>query len=114
MLITSLVLFALAAVGGLFVASVRVRSDENPPVPLALIHGAVAAAGLVTLLISVATTNWPTVPTAAAGLFVAAALGGFVIFATHLRGQKIAISLVIGHAVLAVAGFVTLLIAVLS
>ena len=46
----------------------------------------------------------------ALGLLVIAALGGFVLFSQHLRKTPLSIPLMVAHASLAVAGFVTLLV----
>jgi hypothetical protein len=104
----ALILFAVAAVGGLIMASIRFRGT-NPPLALALVHGAVAAAGLVAFIVAV--LHAPAAgPRIALVLFIVAALGGFVLFATHLRKKNIPVPLMLIHAVVAVGGFVVLLI----
>jgi hypothetical protein len=45
------------------------------------------------------------------GLLAAAALGGFVLVSSHAQKKPLPSALVVGHALLAVAGFVTLLLA---
>jgi hypothetical protein len=108
-MIVTLVLFAIAALGGLVLASIRLRGS-NPPLALALIHGALAAAGLVALILAVLHASAsPSAPRIALALFVVAALGGFVLFAAHLRKNNIPVPLMLIHAVVAVGGFVTLL-----
>jgi membrane protease YdiL (CAAX protease family) len=103
-MIVTLVLFAIAALGGLVLASIRLRGS-NPPLALALIHGALAAAGLVALILAVLHASAsPSAPRIALALFVVAALGGF-----HLRKNNIPVPLMLIHAVVAVGGFVTLL-----
>lgn len=109
MLWVSIACFAVAALGGAFLGTTRVRSEANPPMPIALVHGALAAAGLVLLLVHVVSSGYPTLASISAGLFGVAALGGFVLFATHLKGKLISAGLVGVHAVAAVAGFVLLL-----
>jgi hypothetical protein len=62
----ALILFAVAAVGGIVLALIRFKGKPYPPMALALVHGAVAAAGLVALIALVAqhqgtssaTTRW--------------------------------------------------------
>ena len=106
----ALILFAVAALGGLIMASIRLRGS-NPPLALALVHGGVAAAGLVALVVAVLHAGASTsAPRIALALFVVAALGGFVLFATHLRKKNIPVPLMLIHAVVAVGGFVILLI----
>ena len=108
-MILTLILFAVAALGGLVLAGIRLRGT-NPPLSVALIHGAVAAAGLVALILAVVQAGGRTsLPRIALALFVVAALGGFVLFATHLRKKNIPVPLMLIHAVVAVGGFVTLL-----
>jgi hypothetical protein len=46
-------------------------------------------------------------------LMVAAALGGFVLFAKHLQNKELPIGLMVIHAVVAVAGFLLLVVATL-
>jgi hypothetical protein len=103
----SIVLFAVAALGGAFLASLRFRGKDLP-MPLALVHGVVAAAGLVTLLLAVLQGHAVGLATIALGILVVAALGGFVLFSFHLRRKPIPIPLMLVHAVVAVAGFGTL------
>ena len=45
---------------------------------------------------------------------VVAALGGFVLLSYHAKSQKLPSALVVGHALLAVGGFLTLLLAELA
>lgn len=106
----ALVLFALAAVGGLVLASQRFKGRPQPALPLALIHGAAAAAGLLALILFVLGAG-AGVAYASSGLVILgiAALGGFVLFSYHLRGQPLPIPLVVLHALIAVAGFLVLL-----
>jgi hypothetical protein len=109
-MLPTLVLFVVAAVGGLILASVRLRG-KNPPLALALVHGAVAAAALVALILVVVRAGASaSLARIALALFVVAALGGFVLFATHLRKKNIPVPLMLIHAVVAVGGFVILLI----
>jgi hypothetical protein len=105
----ALVLFALAAVGGLVLALMRFKGKPYPPMGLALVHGAAAAAGLVTLIVLVAQGTQKSNATTALGLFVVAALGGFVLFFHHLRKSPLPIWLVVVHALVAVVAFLVLL-----
>jgi len=105
----ALVLFAIAALGGLAIAVMRFRGKPYPPMGLALVHGAVAAAGLIALIVLVAGGNQASRTTAALVLFIIAALGGFVLFFHHLRKVALPIWLVVVHALVAVISFVLLL-----
>jgi len=105
----SILLFAVAAVAGLTMAVMHFKKPLPPRPVLAVLHGIFAASGLVVLLLAVVKAGMQGAPAAAFGLLVVAALGGFVLLGSHLRGRALPSGLVVGHALLAVAGFVTLL-----
>ena len=105
-------LFAVAAVIGLTMAVAHFRGQSPPKLAVALLHGLFAAYGLVVLLLGVMQLGMGGKPAIALGLFLIAALGGFTLLSFHLRGRALPNGLVIGHALLAVAGFLTLLMAV--
>jgi hypothetical protein len=109
----ALVLFALAAVGGLVMAIQRFSGKPVPPLPLALVHGAAAASGLVALIVVVSNGAVGGAKIALV-LFAGAALGGFYLFSRHLRQVALPIPIVVVHALVAVAGFVTLLVSVMG
>ncbi|HYE58490.1 MAG TPA: hypothetical protein VD948_08285 [Rhodothermales bacterium] len=104
----SLVLFALAALGGVTLAAFHFTGRERP-LTLGVIHGLAVAAGLVLLVLMVLNAPSAGRGGVALGLFVAAALGGFVLLARHLRKQPWPTGLVLLHGALAVTGFVLLL-----
>jgi hypothetical protein len=111
---TAAILLTLAGLGGLVVASFPLRGIPRPPTWLALGHGAVAAAGLITLIYYVLTSTVTTMVLAATGLLVLAALGGFALFAGfHLRERPLPIPLVLGHGLAALAGVVLLWLSIL-
>lgn len=105
----SILLFAFAALAGLAMAVMHFRNPLPPRPTLAVLHGVFAAAGLVVLLLALTKVGMEGVPALALGLLVFAALGGFGLLSFHLRGRALPSGLVAGHALLAVAGFVTLL-----
>ena len=105
----SLILFAVAAVGGLAMAVMHFRGVSPPKPVLAVLHGLFAASGLVVLLLALIETGFGGKAGIALGLFVVAALGGFALLGFHARKQRLPSALVAGHALLAVGGFVTLL-----
>src|SRR5262245_34013548 len=107
------IFFALAALGGLTIAVMRLSGTPRPPTWMALGHGAVAAIGLLSLIYAAATETLPTMALAALGCFVLAALGGATIFVLfHLRLKPLPIPLILGHGALAVVGFVLLLLGI--
>lgn len=103
-----LVLFGVAALGGAALFAMRL-SNRPLPMPLALIHGAVAAVALVLLLILALGPNGTRIERIALGGFVIAALGGFFLFSFHLRKRPLPIGVMLVHALVAVAAFVALL-----
>jgi hypothetical protein len=72
------------------------------------VHALLGASGLVVLLIMVLQGGTPGRLTAALGLLVVAALGGFYLASIHLRREIPRKAIVYTHAGLAVAGFLTL------
>jgi glucose uptake protein GlcU len=113
MIVTALVLFAVAALGGLILAGKHLRNQQLP-MPLALIHGVVAAAGLVVLIAGAISPGGATALLIPATLFVIAALGGFVLFAGHLRGKRHSTAVVFIHGGVALVAFAALLVAALK
>jgi hypothetical protein len=109
MFIASIVLFAIAALGGITLAAMRLG---NRPLPfaLAIAHGALAATGLVLLIAAmVVAAATGTILNAALIVFIVAAIGGAILFSFHLRSQPLPVPLVLGHGLLAVVAFVLLL-----
>jgi hypothetical protein len=111
----ALVLFAIAALGGLILAVLRLRGRADLPLGLAVVHGLVAAAGLVALIVAIAgATAAGGLAKGALVLFIIAALGGFALITSHLRTKNVPIPLMIVHAVVAVVAFVLLLVNVVG
>ena len=109
------VLFVLAALGGLAMVALRVSKNQNPPTALVHGHGAIAAAGLLTLIYTVFTsaTAVPDMAKWAIGVFVVAALGGVGMFALfQARGRLLPVWMALGHGTIAAVGLVMLLLAI--
>lgn len=106
---TALILFGVAALGGLVMAAMRMGGRELPPMGLAIVHGLFAAAGLVTLILALVGSGFSTVATIALVGFIGAALGGFYLFSLHLKKQALPIPYVLMHGLFAVVSFVILL-----
>ena len=104
-----LLLFAIAAVAGLTMAVMHFKGKTPPRPVLAVLHGLFAASGLVVLLLAVIKAGFGDAPGIALGLLLVAALGGFALLSSHLRGRALPSALVVGHGLLAVAGFLVLL-----
>jgi len=104
-------LFAVAALGGLVMAGIRF-SGPNPPIWLAMLHGFLAAAALTLLIYAACTVGLPSLANLAIVLFVIAALGG-VVLNLNYQWKLVPLPkwLVLVHALVAVVGFVLLLVA---
>lgn len=113
MLTLAVVLFALAALGGLTLALMH-RQGRDVPVPLALVHGVLAAAGLVVLAWAWLSQGLGGLATLALVLFVVAALGGFYLFAQHLQGRTLRLPIILIHGAVAVVAFVLLFVPLLG
>lgn len=112
MLNLSVILFAVAALGGLVLGVLGLR-QRKLPMWLSIVHGAVAAAGLITLIFGVVQGNAGSLPIISLILFLIAAIGGFVLFSYHLRRKPHPRGLILIHALAAVIAFVFLLIGIL-
>jgi hypothetical protein len=113
MVITALIVFAIAAMGGLFLAS-RVLRGHLAPWAISILHALLGASGLILLILTVVQGDASARVTAALAILILAALGGFFLASLHLRGRVAPKAVVFGHAGVAVAGFLTLLSAVLA
>ena len=111
MLIAAVALFAIAALFGFTMATVHFRTRTAPRALLAAFHGLFAASGLVVLILGVIRAASVASQTAL-GILLLAALGGFTLVSFHLRGRALPDGLVVGHALLGIAGFATLIAAV--
>lgn len=108
MLNYAILIFAIAAIGGLVLASSVLR-NKLAPWALSIVHALLGAAGLVVLIVMVLQGSAPGRLTAALGLLVLAALGGFFLASFHMRGRIAPKAVVFVHAGVAVIGFLTLL-----
>ena len=110
MILATVVVLGLAALGGLTLAVIRLRGTPLPPSPIALIHGIVAATGLALLISVVIGHEVDQLVKVSLGVFALAALGGATIFlGFHMRNRALPIPLVIGHGLIAITGYFLLL-----
>ena len=113
MLRTAIVLLAITAVGGLLMAGLRFSGHPRPPSSIAMVHGLLAAAGLTLILYAGLASGMPGGGWGGLVLLLIAVLGGLVLnLRYHSEGIELPIGLMLGHAALAVAGFVVLAISV--
>lgn len=108
MIITALILFLLGAVGGLAMAVMSFRGKSIPWL-LAIGHGVLGAAGLLLLLAAVIRGIGGQVALVALVVLLVAALGGFYLLSYHIRKQNHPKGVIVVHALVAVAGVLTLL-----
>lgn len=109
MLITTIILFALAAVLGLILIT-KVLKDEDTPKAVVYSHGGAAALALVLLIIAYLNQGDSLMLTSLL-VFIVAALGGFVMFGRDVSHKPIPKWLAVVHALAAVTAFVLLLVA---
>src|SRR5687768_13250214 len=110
LLVTVVVLFTIAALGGVAMAAIRLGSGKSPPAWLAMLHGMLGAAGLTLLAFAMFTTSLPSTAMIGGVLILLAALGGaYMNLAFHWHGRLLPKGLLFGHALLAVAGYLCLI-----
>lgn len=107
MLYTIVVLFALAALLGLYLISFVLQKKETPKA-IALMHGLLAVIAFVLLIVHTLNTGADLIQ--AIVIFGIAALGGIVLFMRDIAGRSLPKALAVIHGLLAVTGFVFLLI----
>jgi hypothetical protein len=100
-------LFAVGALVGMYLLSLLLRNKQTPKF-VAVIHGLFVALALV-LLICYAVKHGPGLVEYIV-LFVLAAIGGIILIMRDLSGKSLPRWLSIGHGLIAVAGFILLLI----
>lgn len=106
MLVYAVLAFAIAAIGGVIMATSVLRG-QLAWWPLSLVHAALGATGLVLTLIVVLgggrdPARWAFI------LLLVAALGGFFLASFHLRRRPGPKPVVVIHALVAVIGFLLL------
>lgn len=107
MLTYAVIVFAVAALGGLVLAS-YVLQGQLAPWALSLLHAALGAIGLLLVIYAAITTGISHAALTALVILVIAALGGFYLASIHLRKEGAPKPVVIIHAGAAVIGFLTL------
>jgi hypothetical protein len=107
MLTYAIIVFAIAAVGGLLLAA-HVLRGKFAPWALSLMHALLGAAGLVLLIALLVQGNVPQRVLIGFVLMLVAALGGFFLASFHVRKKLPPKAVVVIHAGVAVVGFLTL------
>ena len=106
MLTYAIIIFAIAAVGGVVLA-LKVFAGQLASWPLSIVHALLGATGLVILIMMVLEGTEGGAITAALGLLLVAALGGFYLVSFHVMQVVAPKNIAIIHAGVAVVGFLT-------
>jgi hypothetical protein len=107
------VILGIAALGGMALAGMRLSGMPRPPTWMAVGHGLVAVAGFGTLVAAALSGQIPVLAQIALGVFAIAALGGLVLFlGFHLRQLPLPIPFVVVHGLVALTGFILLVISI--
>lgn len=115
MMKTAFALLTITALGGIVMAVIRLGRSANPPSWLAMLHGLLAGSALTLLLYAYFTVGLPALAGWALLLFLVAGLGGaYLNLGYHAKAVLLPKTIVVVHAVIAVVGYVLLLIAVLG
>jgi len=113
MMKTAAVLLAIAAVGGLAMAVIRFRGAERPPTFVLMVHGLLAGAALTLLVYAASTVGLPAMALGSlALLLVVAVVGAALNLKYHAKMLPIPKTPIVIHGVVAVIGFVLLLLAI--
>ena len=112
MMQTATGLLAVSAAGGLIMAAIRFSGAPRPPTWLAMLHGFLSAAALTLLIYAFFTFKLPGMAQLALVLLLVAAAGGaFMNLNFHWKLLPLPKWMVLGHAAIAVCGFLLLIIA---
>ncbi|MDB5955530.1 hypothetical protein [Ramlibacter sp.] len=113
MLRTAVVLLAITAAGGLSMAAMRFAGHPRPPSWIAMLHGLLAASGLTLVVYAGLASDMPAGGWGGLLLLLLAVLGGLVLnLRYHSEGLALPVGLMLGHAGVAVAGFLVLALSV--
>jgi hypothetical protein len=108
MLIYAVIIFAIAALGGLFLAA-HVLRDTFAPWAISLVHAGLGALGLILLIVALVQGGVSQAVLIGFVILLVAALGGFFLASFHLRKRLPPKAVVVIHAIVAVVGFLTVL-----
>jgi hypothetical protein len=113
MLTYALIVFAIGALGGVYLAG-HVLREKLAPWPVSLLHASLGAIGLLLVIYAALTGGISRAAAIALIILIVAALGGFYLASVHLRSAIAPKLVVFTHASVAVIGFLTLLVAVIG
>lgn len=108
----AVLLIALGAVLGLYMAVQHFKGRTPPKAGVAIMHGLLAVSGVIVLLLGVWEIGFGTAHTWALLLFGVAALGGLYLVSHHMRQRPLPNGVIVIHGLVAVIAFLVLLTAV--
>ncbi|MCA9531660.1 MAG: hypothetical protein KC543_16135 [Myxococcales bacterium] len=112
----SLLLFALAAAVGLWLAT-RAARARSVPTTVAVLHGLLAGGGIVALFAAIARGapgRTGMMPTLTLAVFIVAAIVGLILFGSQLRRRPLSMPLIVIHAVAALSALALLALAAMA
>lgn len=107
MLIFATIIFALAAILGIYLIN-YIFKDKDTPKGVVMIHGAFAALGIVLLIIYFFSSH--SSPVLSLILFVLAAIGGFFMVWRDVTLRPVPKFVVAGHGLIAIVAFICLIV----
>lgn len=109
MLITALIIFAIVASVGLFMAT-RIFRSRPVPVVLSVLHAMAAASAMTLVVWQIVVAGWPTLLMISGGCFLLAALEGLYLGSFRDSRFQPPRPAVVAHASLAVLGVLLLIV----
>jgi len=112
---TATALLVIAALGGVVMAAIRFSGRDHPPTWLAMLHGFLAAAAATLLIYGGVFVGLPTLANVGTVLLLLAAAGGaYLNLEFHWKNMALPKGIMVGHALVAVLGFVLVLLALVG
>jgi hypothetical protein len=109
---TAVILIALGAVVGLYMAVQHFRGRTPPRGAVAATHGLLAVSGVIVLLLAARESGLRGAGPWALWLFGVAALGGLYLAVQHMDQKRLPNGVIVVHALIAVVAFLITLTAV--
>lgn len=108
MVVTAIILISLAVVLGGYLLSF-VLQEKNPPKAIVIIHGTLAALGIIVLLIYALTTDQPHKHWDSLIIFLLAATGGIYLVSRDIRHKDVPKWVAILHGGIGLTGLIWIL-----
>jgi hypothetical protein len=112
---TATALLVITALGGVVMAIIRFSGRDHPPTWLAMLHGFLAAAAATLLIYGGVFVGLPTLANLGTLLLLLAAAGGvFMNLGYHWKNMPLPKGVMVGHALVAVLGFILVVLALVG